>query len=247
MSASGAVEDGLDSAVTRVVEGQGASAGGLDALGAVALGEPDNPLSGPQVVEHAIGKELCDERVTGGADAPALGQTPVRVPHDIGQRLGQQMVVDGMPTAGSPQSGVGRDEFVVAEDLRGRLGGLQPQVLAHEPERHGVLTLLELHVGVAMGLDLRPHGGLRRTIRQPLQQVPFGLFQSRQWPLVGAAVDALTGFAEYPGAQLPVVIAQIAKLPQRHEALLDVLDARLDAALRPKAHGPSAWVPPSCR
>ena len=134
-----------------------------------------------------------------------------------------------------------------SQDLRGRLGGLQPQVLAHEPERHGVLTLLELHVGVAMGLDLRPHGELRRTIRQPLQQVPFGLFQSRQWPLVGAAVDALTGFAEYPGAQLPVVIAQIAKLPQRHEALLDVLDARLDAALRPKAHGPSAWVPPSCR
>ena len=55
--------------------------------------------------------------MTGGADAPALGQTPLRVAHEIGPRLEPEVAVDSMPGAGAPEPGMGRDEFVVAEDL----------------------------------------------------------------------------------------------------------------------------------
>src|SRR5206468_1466524 len=61
-------EDGLDGVVAIFADGVGAGTGGIDALGAVALGEPEDALGAPEPIEGAIPEQGVDEQRAGGAD-----------------------------------------------------------------------------------------------------------------------------------------------------------------------------------
>jgi hypothetical protein len=55
------LQDGLHSAIGRVVKQYGPSACGLQPRGAILFGLGDDPLGGFQVVEHSVCKEGFDE------------------------------------------------------------------------------------------------------------------------------------------------------------------------------------------
>ena len=160
------VEDGLDGAIAGVVKAECAITRGFQTFGTKGFFEPDDALRGPQVIEHTIGKQPLDERVARSTDRNTLLQTPLRVLHEVSDGFRRQMVTHGVTVAGMAQSWVRGDEFEVFEDPGGGLGGGQPQLTTHELIRHGVLTLLELDVGVAVHLDLGPHRELGRTVWQ---------------------------------------------------------------------------------
>ena len=148
-----------------------------------------------------MSEQPLDEGVTGLTDVFALAQAPLGVTQLVGDRLGRQVLVDGTAAARSELSKMGGDELVVVEQLHGGLGGAQPQVLAHHPERGGVVGLLELHVAVGVELDPCPHGELGRARGERAQELALGLDEAPQGLLVGGAVDAVAGGAEHPGAQ----------------------------------------------
>ena len=78
-------QDGLDGSVLGVVEGESASARRFEAHGAEAPGEPDDALSGAQVVQDAVSEQPLDERVAGRPDVFALAQNPNTL-HEEGYR-----------------------------------------------------------------------------------------------------------------------------------------------------------------
>ena len=126
---------------------------------------------------------------------------------------------------------MGGDEFVVAEQLHGGLGGAQPQALAHQTEAGGVVGLLELHVAVGVELDPCPHCELGWASGKRAQELTLGLDETGQGLLVGGAVDPVAGGAEQPGAQLGIGVGEVAELAQRYEGTLDVLHRGLHPAL----------------
>ena len=156
-------EDAFDTAVAGVVKGQGAVAGGFQALGAVAFGKSDDALRCPKVVQHAITKEGLDEVVAGRTDGLCLFETPLGIAHQESARLGRKMFVDGRACPGCVFTGVYSHHVVVLVDPHGGGAGPQPELLTHQSIRHGVSTLLELHVAVPVNLHLGP-GRLLRWI-----------------------------------------------------------------------------------
>ncbi len=64
----GVGQDGLDGVVAILADGVGAGAGGVEARGAVALGEAEHALGAAQAIERAIAEQGLDEQGTGGAD-----------------------------------------------------------------------------------------------------------------------------------------------------------------------------------
>ena len=146
----------------------------------------------------------------------SLTQTPLGVAQLVGDRLGRQVLVDGAAAARSELSKMGGDEFVVAEQLHGGLGGAQPQALAHQTEAGGVVGLLELHVAVGVELDPCPHCELGWARGKRAQELTLGLDETGQGLLVGGAVDPVAGGAEQPGAQLRIGVGEVAELAQRY-------------------------------
>lgn len=65
------VEDALDRPVRGVSSGEGEFASGVHALGAMALGEPQDALGGAQVVQHVDRQEIVDTLATDGPQSAA--------------------------------------------------------------------------------------------------------------------------------------------------------------------------------
>ena len=102
---------------------QGPSAGALQTGGSVFFRKGDDPLGGPQVVQHPVGKQMPDQAMAVGADGFSLAQTPLRILHLVGDGLRGQMLIHGGAGAGFAQTGMDGHQFQVAKDLDGVVGG----------------------------------------------------------------------------------------------------------------------------
>ena len=79
----------------------------------------------------------------------------------------------------------------------------------------------------SFGVVQRAHS--RWVIRQRFEQRLLGVDEALERRCSGGAVNAIAGIAHHPVHQLLVGIGEIAELTQRHEVVLDVLDARFNA------------------
>src|ERR1035437_6675010 len=107
-------QNSLHSTILGCPERYGARAGGFESTPAVLIAQADHALCRPQVIEDAVAKQNLDERQAGGADALGLCQTPLRITHQIGLRVGRQMVSDARSVAALEQTRMNGNEFVIA-------------------------------------------------------------------------------------------------------------------------------------
>jgi hypothetical protein len=70
-----------------------------------------------------------------GTDLPGLLQAPLRVLHLVGERFWRHVLFDRRSFAGAFESGMNSHQLQVVIQMDGRVGGLQPQLLAYQPER----------------------------------------------------------------------------------------------------------------
>ena len=89
------LQDGLNGSVLRAFESKGSSTGGLEAIGPEAFGQGDEPLGGPEIVEHPVLEERLDELEAVGTDLRGLFETPLRVSHLVGDGIRGQVFIDG--------------------------------------------------------------------------------------------------------------------------------------------------------
>ena len=106
------LQDGLDGLVPGVVVMQGAPAGGLEAPGAVPVGQGDQSLDRAQVDQDLVVEQDPDHLVAGVADFPGPLKTPLGGMRLVGEGIGRQVVVVGLSRARSEGADVGGDKFV---------------------------------------------------------------------------------------------------------------------------------------
>lgn len=121
LAIQGADEDGLDSVVAVFADGVGAGAGRVDAggavaLGAVALGEPQDALSAAQPIERALAEQGVDELGAGGSDRHGALATPGGRLQEEVDFLGRQVGRQRAALAGA-SAVMGRDERVLVEEV----------------------------------------------------------------------------------------------------------------------------------
>ena len=127
-------------------------------------------MGGTQVVEHTVGEEAFDDLVHGRTDHFGLAETPLRVLEFIGKRFRRHVFVEGRVAPLPMQPTVDGDQFVITEDPDRGVGGPEPERLADQSERYGIEILLEGDMGVAVDLDLGPHGKLDRDVGEGTKQ-----------------------------------------------------------------------------
>ena len=83
----GRAQDGLDARDVEQLEAEGPRTGGIDARGAIAMGEPQQFLSLPQARpgEHAA-EEHADELLDRRPDLRRLARTGGRIPQGVGRQ-----------------------------------------------------------------------------------------------------------------------------------------------------------------
>src|ERR1035437_9371701 len=119
-------QDLLHSPILGCTEGQRARTGRFESTAAVLIAQTDHALSRSQVVEDAVAKQNLYQRQAGATDDLSLCQTPLGIAHQIGLRIGRQMVADGRSIAALEQVGMNGNEFVIAIDANGIWCDLQP-------------------------------------------------------------------------------------------------------------------------
>ncbi len=93
-------DDVLDAADVEQLEAQGARTGGIDAGGAVALGQPEQLLRLPQARPgEGAAQEHAHELADGGPDLRGLADAGVGRAHGVGGALGGVVGVVGGPPA----------------------------------------------------------------------------------------------------------------------------------------------------
>ena len=58
-------------------------------MATVLIAQPYQPLCRAQVIQDAIGKQALYQRQTGVTDGSGLPETPLRIAHQIGLRIGR--------------------------------------------------------------------------------------------------------------------------------------------------------------
>lgn len=225
------LEDDLHRPVGRRAEMVGPPAGGLQSGIAKGLGQAQHALHRPQPDQHRIGEQRLHQGMAGRPDALRLLEAPLGVLEIPEGRLRRQMVRHRGTRARPGLPHVGGDQLVRLVEAHHRVGRLQPQALAGQPERHRVVAALELDMGIAVDLDLGPHGQLRRHVRQRREHGLLALGEARQRLLPRRAVNAVAGLGRDPVLHLAVGVSKIAEFPQGQEAGLHVLYTGLDDAL----------------
>ena len=188
-------------------------------------------MRGAQVIEHAFAEHAFDHGPAGRTDGSRLRQAPLRIAHEIRLGIRRQVVLHRGALAGLEQPRMDGDQLVVVIDAQRARSDLEPEFLVQPAKRRRVIAVLELDVAVAVQLGFGPHRAGRRDRRQRLQQRLFGGAEQGQRLGARGAVDAVAGFAQDPGLQLFVGVREAVEFAQRHEVVLDVLDAGFDAAL----------------
>jgi len=189
-----------------------------------------NALCGTQSLEDTIAQQLLEQLRARRPNADRLFQAPSEVMSEEQLCLRRQVLAHRAPGGGATCPHMSGGQIMILEDRDGGVGGAQPQALTHETERHGVQTLLELHVAVAMDTDLSPDTQVRSHRGQFLHQRSLER-KTRQWLFACRAVDAKAGFLQHSIPTLGVQVRQIAELTQGKEVTLYILNARLDDPL----------------
>ena len=114
-------QDLFHSPILGCTERQCASTGRVESTAAVLIAQTDHALSRSQVVEDAVAKQNLYQRQAGATDDLSLCQTPWGIAHQIGLRIGRQMVSEARSIATLEQTGMNGDEFVIAIDAN-RMG-----------------------------------------------------------------------------------------------------------------------------
>ncbi len=122
------------------------------------------------------------------------------------------MIVYRATAACASKAGVGCDRFLPAIQRHHGVGRLEPQFLADQPIRDRVKALLELDMSVAVHLGLRPHGKLRRHVRQADQQASFNFREALERHVASRTVNAVAGFVHHPRVYLAIGVSHATKL-----------------------------------
>ena len=155
-----ALEDAPDALGIEELEGQRPVTGGVDALVAVLVGEPQQGLALAQLGPREVaGQEFFEEGSDVGTLAVAFAHERLGVAAGVGSELpGIVVVVSG--TAAGGDARVGLDARALDEDAHELGIAAHGDELAHVAGRHGVEGFLELDVVIALDFGLRPVGGI---------------------------------------------------------------------------------------
>jgi hypothetical protein len=226
LGVEGVSQDRLDRVVAVLARCVGARAGGLQAGRAVALGQAQDALGAGEAVEGPIAEERVDEQRAGGPDRGRALATPAGRVHQELDLVGGQMSGQGPALAGVGAAMSG-DERVVVEQLDGAGARPDPEPLADEPMRPGVVGALEDDVAVTVELGPLPLGQLPRRGRQRLQGGALERVEDLERDLLDGAVDAAPGGLHAPAPQMAIAVVDVAELSPGEGVALDVVDAAL--------------------
>ena len=227
----GGPDDRLHAADLDEVEGEGARAGGVDAGGAIALGQPQEllglaeagPREGPAEQD---GHELAD----GGADLGRAADARVGRAHRVRRQLGRVVGEVRRPPAGRLRR-MDFDQLAVEIDPDQARVAADVDRGADVAGRDGIEGPLELDVVIGVDGALGPGRPIEGLGPQRQER---GLLLGLEHDARGAArgaVEAGAGqvAAPAPGARLHVV--EIAEDLAAEEILADIRDAPLDLRL----------------
>ena len=226
-------QDALDAAHVDEVHFQCSAAGGIEALGSVALAEAEQlvplPDLGPRqrAVEEAL-SEFAHRR-------PQLGSLVldvVRRPGGVGRELGG--IVVGIGGAAAPGlAEVGLDQLAPVIDAHQLAVHLDLHLPARRAQagRHRVQSLAALDVVVLVHLGLAPVGDLVGLAIPGNQSIPLLILEDHQGLSPRGAVDAQTGDVAAPVPGLLPDIGQVFELAALEKALSGVGHASLHLGL----------------
>lgn len=106
----------LHRAVPGCAKCEGASTGGFESATTILVAQANDALRGAQVIQNAICEEDLHERQTGRTDALGLRQAPLWIAHQVGLRIGREVIVNSRFIAALEQPRMDRDEFMIAVD-----------------------------------------------------------------------------------------------------------------------------------
>src|SRR5271168_1248349 len=164
-------QDAFDGAVVRIAHGQCSGAGRIEAVIAVGIAEPDDPLDGPQAVDRVHLRELGDDRDRTRPDLLGLGATPRHAAQGVSDLV--RRVVPEVRRASRQVQHMGRHDGAVVEDLHDVAGGADRDLLADESPRHRVQRLPGFDVTVRSDAPETVDDGFNRPGRQRHQYIPL--------------------------------------------------------------------------
>ena len=227
----GVGEDVLDGAIA-AVGGERPAAGGLEALGAVALLQPDHRLGLAEQVE-GMGRpaqQLIDQLHHGRAQLGGAMSAPGRGAQQEGD-LGLRVVggVDVAALATAEQMGL--DQLAAVIDARHPLADADVELLADMPMRRREEAAANLELAIGMQLGLGPVGDLegrlgQRPHRRPLHALEDLEHRSRQ-----GAMRACPGDTTAPLARSLAHLHLAAEVAAPPVAVPDVGDRALHPRL----------------
>jgi hypothetical protein len=222
----GVVQDRLDGVVAVFTDGMGPGAGGVDARGAVAVGEPEHALRAAQPIERPLAQQGLDEQGTGGADRGGALATPGGGLQEEVDFLRGQMGDERAALAGA-SAAMGRDQGVVVEELDLAPGGADPEPLAEQAMGRRVVSPIEDDVAVGVELGLLPLGELPGREREREQRRALEAIEHLEGDLLGGAVEAAAGDLEAPAEEMAIAVVEVAEGAAGQGVALDVVDAAL--------------------
>ena len=226
-------QDALDAAHVNEVHLQGLPAGGIQALGRVALSQANElvalPDSGPGqgAVEEAVGELGHRGALIGGAELDAVGR-PQRVSAQFSGVVGS---VGGAAAPGL--AGVDLDQLALVEDAHQLYTQADFHLLPGRAQggRNGVESVLAGHVVIGVDLGAAPVGDLIGLAVPGSQGLALLVQEDLQGLAAGGAVDAQSGDVAAPALGLISDICQVPEPAALEEALPCVLDAALHHGL----------------
>ena len=165
-------EDGLHGVIAILADRMRAGTGGLEAGGAVALGEAQDALGAAEPIEGTIAEQGVDELGAGPANLDGLRPTPGGRLHEEVDLVGWEVGGERAPLAGAGGA-MGGDEGVVVEELDLAQGGPDPEALAEQTMGGGVVGAGEDDVAVGVELGALPFELLPGREGQRLQGGPL--------------------------------------------------------------------------
>src|SRR3982751_6193981 len=154
-------------------------------------------------------QELLDDLRGGRPDAERLRPAGFSATDQTINLVRRQMGQDGLALTRLAGAVVDGDRLMlVSEQFDGARAAPDPQRLADQTVRCGVVAALEDHVAIAMEGGLLPDRQVIRRPRQGPQRRPFDLLELLDGVLLGGAMLALAGRLDAPGAELGIELVE---------------------------------------
>src|SRR3954468_3105058 len=173
------LEDGGDRFVRTGVEQQGTGAGGVDALLAVALDQPENADGGAEALFRMRSRpqDDVDQGVDVGADLGCFGTNTLMGPVAITTMRARHMLNNRRRAMRQGAAQMRRHPLAAQENLDSLLGDAGLDLLTHEVVRDAVVMLGDLDVIIEVDPAALPLGILVRFIRQGSERRTIELFE----------------------------------------------------------------------